>query len=79
MNSKLVLKFAANEINLQTRQKIVNENPVAAAEVFYRTANKVLEHLIGLPATDMVRKDHPNVQTRSKGILGTAIAHFGGN
>jgi hypothetical protein len=80
MDSKLVLKMANGEtecIDLKTRQKIVNSNPVAAAEVFYRTVNKVLEHLIGLPSTDAVRKDHPKVKSRTKGILGTAIAHFG--
>jgi hypothetical protein len=55
------------------RLKIANENPVACAEVFYRSMEKVMATLIGY--TPSYRR-RANTST-TKGILGTPIAYFG--
>jgi hypothetical protein len=59
------------------RKLITNENPVVAAEIFYRTMTHMFEILIGMPTNNTVRKKHPSLETRNKGIFGTPLAYFG--
>ena len=55
------------------RVNISNQNPVACAEVFYRSMEKVMSTLIGYTPSHHRRAN----TSPSKGILGTPNAHFG--
>jgi hypothetical protein len=65
------------DLNLKQRSQIVNGNPVVCAEIFQKTMNNVMKHLIGLPTNAETKKDHASIEMRLKGILGTPVAYYG--
>jgi hypothetical protein len=74
VNSNLICTFL-REYGLDTNQRkaMVNEHPVACAEVFYRTIEHVMTDLIGMePANRRRASPVPN-----QGLLGTPLAYFG--
>jgi hypothetical protein len=63
--------------SLAQRMKNLADNPVAAAQVYQRLIECMLQHLIGVQAEHCVRTSHPPVDLRVVGILGVPIAFAG--
>jgi hypothetical protein len=64
-------------LSVNQRCEISNSNPVACAEVFFRTVRNVMKQLLKLDPVDDIRTNHESIEARLRGILGTPIAFFG--
>lgn len=71
-----VLGLDPADISEEELQRLMAENPVAAAEVYQRMMHAVAECLLGLPVeSGKVRKSTP-VAAREGGLFGTPVAFF---
>lgn len=63
--------------NYGQRAKLVAENPVHAAEVFFKMLEEVFSCLMQLKPDHTIRKSHSPVTSRTLGIFGIPVAYYG--